>query len=149
MKLPAPFYEQVLRCLPIACVDLVVTRPDGAVLLVRRVNPPAQGEWWFPGGRVHHGERRVDAAARKLREECGLDGGPPRERGTFDLLLPLEEGTLSHGITTVFVMPVLEDQVSLDAQSSAAAWRTPGEWRRTEALHPFVRDTLDLVRGDA
>lgn len=38
-----------------------------------RENQPEQGKWWFPGGRIHFGESRLDAARRKVKEECGLD----------------------------------------------------------------------------
>jgi len=45
---------------------------DGSVLLIRRANPPLQGRWTIPGGRVEAGERLEDAVARELREETGV-----------------------------------------------------------------------------
>jgi 8-oxo-dGTP diphosphatase len=57
---------------PVPAVGVVCLRGD-AVLLIRRRNPPRQGEWSLPGGRVESGERAVDAALRELREETGVE----------------------------------------------------------------------------
>jgi 8-oxo-dGTP diphosphatase len=49
---------------------------DGALLLVRRAQPPAAGRWSVPGGRVEHGEMLTDALIREVREETGLEVVP-------------------------------------------------------------------------
>ena len=72
MDLPQHEYEAIRRAIPIACVDLVIINANREVLLVRRVNEPARGEWWFPGGRVHLNQTRENAAKRILLKECGL-----------------------------------------------------------------------------
>jgi ADP-ribose pyrophosphatase YjhB (NUDIX family) len=58
---------------PVVAVGAVVVDHD-RLLLVRRANPPAQGLWSVPGGRVEHGETLVEAVTRELREETALDG---------------------------------------------------------------------------
>jgi colanic acid biosynthesis protein WcaH len=135
MHVPAELYERFIRSMPIACVDIIVRDPAGMVLLVRRTNKPAQGQWWWPGGRVHFGETRETAARRKLAEECSLVATSLRERGTFDLML--DDGAV-HSISTLFDAMVEPGPVRLDAQSSEADWRPAGVWLR-ETLHPFVR----------
>src|SRR5258708_906024 len=65
-------YDKFLTHMPLACVDIAIVA-DGAVLLVKRNDPPAQGEWWVPGGRVLKGERMRESALRKAREEVGLE----------------------------------------------------------------------------
>jgi len=46
---------------------------EGArVLVVRRLEGPARGQWAFPGGRLEFGESLAAGARREVREECGL-----------------------------------------------------------------------------
>ncbi len=46
---------------------------DGHVLLARRGKEPSYGVWSVPGGAVHLGEGLKAAAAREIREECGIE----------------------------------------------------------------------------
>lgn len=56
---------------PVAAVLAVVIRGE-EVLLVRRANPPDQGLWGFPGGKIETGETLLAAAERELLEETGV-----------------------------------------------------------------------------
>jgi ADP-ribose pyrophosphatase YjhB (NUDIX family) len=56
---------------PVLGVSTLVRR-GGAVLLVRRGNPPARDIWAFPGGRVEFGESLAAAAAREVMEETAV-----------------------------------------------------------------------------
>ena len=55
----------------VACGAIVVEA--GALLLVRRGQPPAAGCWTVPGGRVEAGEELRAAAAREVQEETAID----------------------------------------------------------------------------
>ncbi|MGD8603711.1 MAG: NUDIX hydrolase [Anaerolineales bacterium] len=54
----------------VASAALIVR--DGRVLLVRRVNEPARGQWTLPAGFVDAGEDPAAAAERECLEETGL-----------------------------------------------------------------------------
>jgi 8-oxo-dGTP pyrophosphatase MutT (NUDIX family) len=51
---------------PLIAVGAVVVR-DSRVLLVRRGQPPSEGLWAIPGGRVELGERPVSPSAPDIR----------------------------------------------------------------------------------
>jgi ADP-ribose pyrophosphatase len=53
-------------------VGAIVVR-SGRVLLARRGKEPSYGLWSVPGGAVRLGERLEAAAAREIREECGVE----------------------------------------------------------------------------
>lgn len=50
-----------------------IARRDGAILLVRRGQPPSEGLWSVPGGRVEWAEPLAEAVRREVLEETGLD----------------------------------------------------------------------------
>lgn len=65
-------YKQILKNIPIACVDVAIVY-DGSALLVKRSTPPAKDQWWVPGGRILKGETLKEAAQRKAFKEVGIE----------------------------------------------------------------------------
>ena len=66
-KIEDGFYRSILEVLPIVCVDVLLVKGD-KFLMGKRVNEPAKGQWWFPGGRVLKGETLREAAIRQARK---------------------------------------------------------------------------------
>lgn len=71
-RIPDNQWEIVVRNVPIVSIDLVLQSVDG-IILGKRTNQPAKGEWFVPGGRVHKHERLVEAARRVASEELGVN----------------------------------------------------------------------------
>jgi colanic acid biosynthesis protein WcaH len=72
MKIPQPEYNLILELVPIVCVDVAINCA-GKILLVKRRDEPAMGEWWLPGGRLYKREGLETCAFRKAMEEVGLE----------------------------------------------------------------------------
>jgi ADP-ribose pyrophosphatase YjhB (NUDIX family) len=71
--LPDAMYGQVVRSVPLICVDLFVVDPEtGTVYLGKRQREP-QSDWWIVGGRLFFGETFEQAAIRHGKRELGLD----------------------------------------------------------------------------
>ncbi|MBC8549042.1 MAG: NUDIX domain-containing protein [Candidatus Brocadiales bacterium] len=120
---------------------------QGRVLLAKRTNEPAKGQWWFLGGRVHFQEMREQAAIRKLKEECGLESDQMIELGTYDVIVSnTQDNCQLHGITTLYHIEIgKKNNYILDAQNSEADWRLPEEWQNSP-LHPFIEQGLVAFR---
>lgn len=69
--IPSEKYQEILSCMPIACIDFLVVY-EWRFLLWKRSNIPYKGEWFVPGGRILKGETQNSAFARKLFEETGI-----------------------------------------------------------------------------
>lgn len=110
---------------PIAAVLAVVVR-DGAVLLVRRANPPDQGLWGCPGGRIERGETVFAAAERELKEETGIVGQADRLIEALDHLDHAPDGTLRHHFILLAVACRWTDGDPVAADDALeAAWIAP------------------------
>ena len=149
MIIPKHLYSQIVDIMPIPCVDLIVVDENVNILLLKRKNEPAKGQWWFPGGRIHLGETRRQAAIRKLKEECNLTPSLIEEIGTYDLILDVAgKKTISHGITTLFHIHILDKakaSLSLDEQSETGKWMTLLEWKKI-GLHPFINTGINSIK---
>ena len=58
---------------PAIGVSAIVFDAQERVLLIRRGQPPAQGFWHAPGGKLEAGESLVEGVRREVKEETGLD----------------------------------------------------------------------------
>src|SRR6516165_12721127 len=102
--IPQELYNQILGNVPIACVDLSIVA-NGCVLLVKRKDPPARGQWWVPGGRVLKGEKMKETARRKAREEVGLDCHVGPIIHTAETIFPDGPGGIPvHSINSCFLL---------------------------------------------
>lgn len=64
-------FSQVVESTPLVSIDLVIEDESGQVLLGERLNRPAQGFWFVPGGRILKDEKLEDAFFRLTSEELG------------------------------------------------------------------------------
>ena len=119
---------------------LAVALRGPSVLLVKRANPPDQGLWGYPGGKVELGETVAEAAMRELREETGLIGTPGPVLGTKDILHHAADGSLEYHY---FLVAVLCE----DARGQAVAADDAAElaWVHDEEVFAGMRPMSDGV----
>ena len=132
-------YKQIIGNVPLACVDVAIVR-EGAVLLVKRKDRPARGQWWLPGGRVLKGEKMVETAKRKALEEVGLDCVVGPLVHTAETIFPDGPYGLSvHSINSCFLLwPKGSAKPKLNKHQSAYIFI---DYLATD-LHPYVKDCL-------
>lgn len=83
-------FKNIVRNTPLISLDIVVRNSKNAILLGKRINRPAAGCWFVPGGRILKDESIVDAFARLTEEELrlSLDIEESRFIGPFEHMYP-------------------------------------------------------------
>ncbi|MCJ7959748.1 MAG: GDP-mannose mannosyl hydrolase [Pseudomonas sp.] len=86
MWLDLPTFKTVVASAPLVAIDLVVRNGRGDVFLGLRVNRPAYGFWFVPGGRIHKNENLDSAFRRITHDELGrtFERASARLLGVFE-----------------------------------------------------------------
>jgi len=108
--------------LPAVAVGAVIFKND-MVLLVKRLNPPAAGQWAIPGGKVKPGESMHDALKRELAEETGLEIQVGEVVYVFDVIEYNKNGEIDfHYIIIDFLCSVNQYDLKPGDDALAAEW---------------------------
>lgn len=113
-------YDDILRLIPIVCVDVAIAY-RGKILIVERRDAPCAGQWWLPGGRLFKGEGLEDCARRKAKEEVGLKGYDH----CFGLEMVYYTSTIFdtvHSVNFVYLAFADSDKVELDETCLDHKW---------------------------
>jgi len=146
MFLSSDDFVHVIHCAPLVSIDLVVRDEHQRALVGLRLNRPARGFWFVPGGRIYKDERLDDAFLRISQAELGHT--IPREKanllGVYEHLY--DDNTLDiPGVSTHYV--VIAHQLHLDAASLALPagqherfqWMDVDEIRNSPTVHPNTK----------
>lgn len=71
MFLDTDTFRTVVASTPLVSIDLLVSNHLGDILLGQRLNRPAQGTWFVPGGRIYKNESLDQAFKRITESELG------------------------------------------------------------------------------
>jgi colanic acid biosynthesis protein WcaH len=135
-------FEDVVRLTPLVAIDLLVRSPDGRVLLGRRVNEPAKGVLFVPGGRISKNESLKAAFRRVSREELGKQHsmGNARFLGVHEHFYRTnrfaKKGFGTHYITLAYELELdlaIEDLPN--DQHGEYVWMTPAQLLRSREVH--------------
>jgi 8-oxo-dGTP diphosphatase len=120
---------------PLLTVDGIVRNREGKFLLIRRKNPPFQGQWALPGGFVDVGETVEAACARELKEETGLTVVVERLLGVYS---DPKRDPRGHTVGIVFVCSCAEENASGGDDALEARWLTVAEARPLAFDHETI-----------
>ena len=65
-------FTQIIKNTPLISIDLIIENSEGKILLGKRVNKPAQNDWFVPGGRIFKDEKLDEAFSRTTTSEIGV-----------------------------------------------------------------------------
>lgn len=143
-------FKGIIQHTPLISIDLIVRNAAGEVLLGKRVNAPARGYWFVPGGRVCKDETLDGAFVRLVREELGIESGINRadakflgvfehfyENNVFDGEISTHYIVLGYEILTNYI--ILEALPKIEHQSYS--WFENKDLNDTEeCVHDYSKD---------
>jgi 8-oxo-dGTP diphosphatase len=126
---------------PKLTVDVVITRQDGKVVLIRRANEPFRGRWALPGGFVDVGESVEQAAVREIEEETGLKIELERLVGVYS---QPDRDPRGHNVSVAFLARLLDDsqEPSGSDDASEAVFLDPREVELAFDHRDIIEDAL-------
>jgi colanic acid biosynthesis protein WcaH len=138
-RVPTETFETCLEHFPQVSVELVLRRDKG-VLIAKRTNEPAKGEWFWPGGRLRKGERLQAAVDRVAAEELGLAVDILDLLGVYEHFWEAPTPT-QHTVNIAYLVEPVDATatVTLDAQHEAARYVTESD----PSLHEYVNAYLE------
>lgn len=130
---------------PIVAVGAAVCHA-GQVLVIRRGREPNSGIWTLPGGVVDLGESMREAAAREVREECGIEIEVGQVVGVLDNIVHDVDGAIRfHYAIVDFAARYVSGELQLNDELMDAAWITPAqfdEYRLSNAARAVFLEAL-------
>ena len=133
-------FLRVIAATPLVSIDLILRNELGAVLLGQRLNKPAQGCWFVPGGRIWKNERVADALRRISQRELGITITAADLIGVFDHIYPdnfLGAPDVNTHYVVLGMAAALSTQVPLatDDQHGELRWWTVDALLANEVVH--------------
>jgi ADP-ribose pyrophosphatase YjhB (NUDIX family) len=162
--LQAPPLPNALRCSacdflyffnPTVATGVILSRPDGAVLFIRRAKEPAKGLLALPGGFIEIGETAETGLRREILEEVGLTIGGIEY--LCSAVNAYEYRSVTYPVLDLFFMAEVEETIKPEPLEDVAeiCWLDPARVEPAQLAFPSlraaVRQYLDCVsrRGEA
>lgn len=149
--LPAMDFLAVVHNAPLVSIDLLVHDRDGRLLVGRRTNPPAQGFWFVPGGRIRKNETLASAFSRITRAELGT--AIALQSARLDRIYEHfyaedfrgEVGAGTHYVVLAHTLAIDTRELNLPAdQHDSYRWVSPDQGLADESIHANTRAYLHV-----
>ena len=137
--LPLATFKTVVESTPLISIDFIVKNKEEKFLLGKRINRPAKGAWFVPGGRVLKGETFEQAFYRLIKSELNLDNAESIFKGIYQHFYDdnfSEENFSTHYIVLAYKIAFNADLNSLPKeQHSNYRWLSKEELLNDKTVH--------------
>ena len=135
-------FINIIDATPLVSIDLILQNTNDEILLGKRVNRPAQGSWFVPGGCIKKNETIMDAMKRIALNELGIDIADHNVKllGVFDHIYEDNyfgiDSVNTHYVVLAYMVKVQDDlEVITDNQHSEIKWWPVEKLMHTSDVH--------------
>lgn len=147
MYLDKDTFATVIQNTPLVSLDLIVINKNNKVLLGQRLNRPAKGSWFVPGGRILKNESLGTAFKRLTLEELGIQINMNGSEllGPFDHFYDdnaINDAFSTHYVAIAYVLRVkveLTRNLPLNDQHSKYKWFEVDELLKSRNVHEHTK----------
>jgi colanic acid biosynthesis protein WcaH len=142
--------EDYLHCIdlrPLISIDLIIRNDSDQVLLGKRLNEPAMGTWFVPGGVIYKNETQADALQRISLRELGIQISHEHTSllGVYEHFYETNFAQVPR-ISTHYVvigrsyqLPV-DTKLTFDDQHECLEWWNIQDLLKSPEVHQYTRD---------
>ena len=151
MFLDKQTFSTVIANAPLISIDLIVRNSDDEVLLGQRINKPACGSWFVPGGRVYKNEKVESAFKRITEDEIGveIDIKSASFKGIYQHFY--DDNVFGDDFSTHYIVMAFELHITntpmTNNQHENYRWFSEDELMESDAVYFFVKDYFDDNKG--
>ncbi|NRB41791.1 MAG: GDP-mannose mannosyl hydrolase [Pseudomonadales bacterium] len=135
-------FLEIVDSTPLVSIDIILQNCAEEVLLGRRLNRPAKGYWFVPGGRIRKNETLKDAMLRISSVELGFEIALEDTEllGAYDHIyednFSAKEGVNTHYVALGHKASMHKGQsIDFDSQHSEIRWWSVSELMESELVH--------------
>lgn len=153
MFLEKQVFTTVIDSTPLVSIDLVVINEKNEVLLGQRLNRPAKGFWFVPGGRILKNEALADAFKRLTLEELGTEYLIENASllGPYDHFYTdcvFNEHISTHYVAVAYVLKINSNELNslpIAQQHSNYSWLTIEKLLESDGVHTHTKRYLQAI----
>ncbi len=144
MFLSRDIFSCVVENTPLIAIDLIIKNQHNQILLGKRVNEPAYGFWFVPGGRIYKDESLDTAFARTVNDELNIefDRKNAKLQGVYEHFY--DNNVFNNDFSTHYVVLAhiieLNNTPLLNNQHSDYQWFEIENLLVREDIHKYTKD---------
>ena len=138
-------FMQIIKNTPLISMDLIIENSEKKILLGKRLNRPAQNEWFVPGGRIFKDESLDNAFERTTSAEIGIafQRSEVEFFGLYEHFYSdnaINDEFSTHYIVLAHRLQVDENEIVLNNQHEAYRWFGVEELLAHENVNQYTKN---------
>jgi ADP-ribose pyrophosphatase YjhB (NUDIX family) len=132
----------------VGCSAVIFDPTRQKVLLTRRTD---NGRWCLPGGQMEAGESVLEACAREVREETGLQVRIVRLLGVYSnphRLVEYADGNRYHVVALNFEAEAIAGDLTLSDETTEFGYFSPAEIVQMDIMDPHIERLVDAFAAN-